>query len=346
MDLSFFNPNGVGVDNGNYFGLPFTPEEAGLVIISAPWDVTSSYGAGSSYAPDAIIEASTQLDLYDPVSPDEWRKGIATDEIDYSIQENSQRLRSDAERVIEHLEDGGDASGDYFVRKIRRINEGSAEMNESVRAQAGKWLSKGKIVALVGGDHSTSYGIIHAVSERFDGVGILHFDAHCDLRESYEGFDYSHASIMFNVLRDMPGVSKIVEVGVRDFCDAELNLARNSERVEMFDDKTLSDARFEGRTWALICEEIVGRLPQQVYISMDIDSLSIEYCPHTGTPVVGGLTFNEAVYLMDKVAKSGREIVGFDVVEVVPRMDDKIDAMVGARMLYKMCGIALKSSKR
>ena len=203
MDLSFFNPNGVGVDNGNYFGLPFTPEEAGLVIISAPWDVTSSYGAGSSYAPDAIIEASTQLDLYDPVSPDEWRKGIATDEIDYSIQENSQRLRSDAERVIEHLEDGGDASGDYFVRKIRRINEGSAEMNESVRAQAGKWLSKGKIVALVGGDHSTSYGVIHAVSERFDGVGILHFDAHCDLRESYEGFDYSHASIMFNVLRDM-----------------------------------------------------------------------------------------------------------------------------------------------
>ena len=343
MDFSFFNPNGVGVDNGNYFGMPFTPEEAKLVLLSAPWDVTSSYGAGSAYAPDAIIDASTQLDFYDPVSPDAWRKGIATAEIDYSIQENSQRLRSDAERVIEHLEDGGDASGEYFARKIRRINEGCAQMNESIYRQANEWLAADKIVGLVGGDHSTSYGIIRAVAEKYDGVGILHFDAHCDLRERYEGFEFSHASIMFNVLRDMPHVAKIVEVGVRDFCDDELALARQSERVDMFDDNMLSCAKFEGRTWASLCAEIVGRLPQKVYISMDIDALSIEYCLHTGTPVVGGLTFNEAVYLMDCAARSGREIVGFDVVETVPKMDDRIDAMVGARMLYKMCGIALKS---
>ncbi len=345
MNLQDFNPNGVGVDNGNYFGMPFTPEDAELVLISAPWDVTSSYGAGSAYAPDAIIEASTQLDFYDPVSPNQWLKGIATADIDYDIQEFSVRLRSDAEKVIEHLEDGGNPTVESIARKIRRINEESANINEKIYFQARNWLAKGKIVGLVGGDHSTSYGAIEAVSEVCGEFGVLHFDAHCDLRNCYEGFEHSHASIMFNVLRDMPEVSKIVEVGVRDFCDDELALVRSTERVEMFDDYSLSMAKFGGRTWLSLCEEIVERLPEQVYISMDIDALSIENCPNTGTPVVGGLSFNEAVYLMDCVARSGRRIVGFDMVEVVPTLDNKIDASVGARMLYKMCGIALKTHK-
>lgn len=345
MNLQDFNPNGVGVDNGNYFGMPFTPEDAQLVLISAPWDVTSSYGAGSSYAPDAIIEASTQLDFYDPVSPDEWRKGIATAEIDYDIQELSERLRSDAEKVIEHLEEGGDPEAESIARKVRRINEGSFRINDNIYTQAQRWMSQGKIVGLVGGDHSTSFGAIKAVGEACGSMGVLHFDAHCDLRECYEGFEHSHASIMFNVLKDVPEVSKIVEVGVRDFCDDELALVCSTDRVEMFDDYSLSMAKFGGRSWLSLCEEIVERLPEQVYISMDIDALSIEYCPNTGTPVVGGLSFNEAVCLMDCVARSGRRIVGFDMVEVVPTLDNKIDASVGARMLYKMCGIALKTRK-
>lgn len=345
MNLQDFNPNSVGVDNGNYFGMPFTAEDAELVLVSAPWDVTSSYGAGSAYAPDAIIEASTQLDFYDPVSPDQWRKGIATADIDYDIQELSERLRSDAEKVIEHLEEGGDSAVEHITRKIRRINEGSAQINESIYRQVQSWLAKGKVVGLVGGDHSTSYGAIKAVSEACGSIGVLHFDAHCDLRDCYEGFEHSHASIMFNVLRDMPEVKKIVEVGVRDFCDDELALVRSTERVDMFDDYSLSTAKFEGRSWASLCEEIVERLPEKVYISMDIDALSIEYCPNTGTPVVGGLSFNEAVYLMDCVARSGRTIVGFDMVEVVPTLENKIDASVGARMLYKMCGVALKTRK-
>ena len=88
-----FDPDGVGVDNGAYFGFPFAPDEAELVLVSAPWDVTVSYGAGAVYAPDAIIEASTQLDFYDPMAPDAWRRGIATADVDYSLQELSLRLR-------------------------------------------------------------------------------------------------------------------------------------------------------------------------------------------------------------------------------------------------------------
>lgn len=338
-----FNPDDVGVDNGSYFGFPFTEEQARMVIVSVPWDVTVSYGAGTSYAPDALIEASTQLDFCDPIALDIWREGIATVGIDYSLHELSQRLRHDAERVIRHLEDGGSTSDDSIARKIRRVNEGCVKMNESVYEQCRKQLAAGKIVGLVGGDHSTPYGLIKALGREHDRFGILHIDAHCDLRNAYEGFNFSHASIMYNVLRDVEAVERIVEVGVRDFCRAEYDMAQSSERVAMFDDGTIARNRFEGMTWQEQCRRMIEHLPEKVYVSFDIDGLSPELCPHTGTPVPGGLSFNEAVYLINAIVESGRKIIGFDVVEVVPDMNDRTDAIIGARVLWKLCQLTLKS---
>ena len=343
--LDTFDPNGVGLDNGAYFGLPFTPDEARLVLISAPWDVTVSYGTGTSEAPDAIIEASMQLDLCDALSPGAWRLGIATADIDYSLLETSQRLRSDAERVIRHLEEGGSVADDAVCRKIRRVNEGCVQMNENIRAQARAWLAQGKLVGLVGGDHSTPYGLVQALGERGEGFGILHIDAHCDLRDAYEGFEFSHASIMFNVLRDVPQVTKIAQVAVRDFSESEAALAASSGRVATFDDLSLAAALFRGETWDAQCRRIVDALPQEVYVSFDIDALTFENCPHTGTPVSGGLTFNQAVWLLDTLTRSGRRIIGFDVVEVCPAPDERIDAITGARMLWKLCGQTLKSNE-
>ncbi|MFI3302383.1 MAG: agmatinase family protein [Rikenellaceae bacterium] len=345
MNLKDFDPNGVGVDNGSYFGLPCEVSDSKVVLISAPWDVTVSYGAGTAFAPDAIIEASTQLDLYDPSAPDAWREGIATADVDYSIQEMSQSLRSDAKRVIDHLEEGGSVTDFMVSRRVKRVNDGSAQLNTKIYNQSRKYLLQGKIVGLVGGDHSTPYGLIKALGERCLDFGILHIDAHCDLREAYEGFEFSHASIMHNVLRDVDSVTKIVEVGVRDFCDEELSVAKSSPRVEMFDDVTLSRQRFEGVTWAAQCKLIVDALPQNVYVSFDIDGLSMNCCPHTGTPVPGGMSFNEAVYLLERVVESGRRIIGFDVVEVTPSPKERIDAIVGARILYKLCGVSIVSNR-
>lgn len=338
-----FDPNGVGQDNGAYFGLPFTPEEAALVLISVPWDVTVSYGAGTASAPGAIIEASTQLDLYDASAPQAWRAGIATLPLDRSLQEESSHLRAEAEEVIGHLERGGDPGKADIRRRVERIDRGSARMNEKVLAQAREWLSKGKIVGLVGGDHSTPYGLIGALAEREPAFGILHVDAHRDLREAYEGFEFSHASIMYNVLKNLPPVCKLVQVGVRDYCDAEAEMAAGDPRIESFDSRSLARAAFEGTTWAESCRRIVDRLPERVYVSFDIDGLTPGYCPHTGTPVPGGLTFEQAVYLLECVADSGRRIIGFDLVEVTPHPDGKIDAVVGARMLYKLCNLSLKT---
>lgn len=337
-----FDPDGVGVDSGTYFGMPFRPEEADLVLISAPWDVTVSYGAGTSYAPDALIEASTQLDFYDPAAPDAWRRGIATADIDYSIHELSQRLRQDARRVIEHLERGGSTEDDRVVRKIRRVNEGSSVMNATIREQASYWLSQRKLVGLVGGDHSTPLGLIAALGERHPHFGILHIDAHCDLREAYEGFHYSHASIMYNVLQEVPAVDRIVQVAVRDYSAVERYTAEQSGRVVQYDGHRLMEAAAEGVSWREMADRIVAELPEEVYVSFDIDGLDLPYCPHTGTPVPGGLSYNEAVYLLKRVVDSGRRIIGFDVVEVCAHEEDRVDVAVGARILWKLCGQTLR----
>ena len=345
MEQTTFDPDGVGVGNGAYFGLPFEPEAARLVLISAPWDVTVSYGAGTAYGPDAVIEASTQLDFHDPLAPGAWRRGIATADVDYSLLEQSQRLRSDAERVIDHLEGGGSPDDDYVVRKLRRVNEGCAAMNANIGAQAARWLDAGKIVGLVGGDHSTPYGLVRALGARHTSFGILHLDAHCDLRDAYEGFAFSHASIMYNILLDVPQVVRIAQVGVRDFSEGEAALAAASERIATFDDLSLAEAAFRGETWDAQCRRIVESLPGEVYVSFDIDALTFENCPHTGTPVSGGLTFNQAVWLLVTLVRSGRRIIGFDMVEVAPAGDERIDAITGARVLWKLCGQTLLSDE-
>ncbi len=346
MNLKDFNPNSVSVDSGDYFGMPFSIDEARVVLVSAPWDVTVSYGCGAADAPDAIIEASTQLDFYDPSAPNAWREGIATAEIDYTILEMSQRLRADAQRVIEHLASGGNTDDDYVVRKLRRVNEGSQQLNTMIYEQCSSLIKRNKIVGLVGGDHSTPYGAIRAVAEHHDDFGILHIDAHCDLREAYEGFEYSHASIMYNIIRDFKQATKLVQVGVRDFCDDELEMALASDRIDTFADNVLARDRFNGATWAEQCQQIIKRLPQKVYVSFDIDGLEPSCCPHTGTPVPGGLTYNEAVYMLEALVESGREIVGFDVVEVAPFEDERIDAIVGARILYKLSCLTIKSQNK
>lgn len=342
-----FDPNGTGIDNGNYFGLPFSVEESAVVLISAPWDVTASYGGGACFAPDAIIEASTQLDLYDLHNPQGWREGIGTFPVDYSWQDRSVRLREDACKVMNHLCSGGSLSDDYVKRKIERVNEGSKQLNEAIYQQSAELIGQGKIVGLVGGDHSTPFGLIRAVAEKHDRIGVLHIDAHCDLREAYEGFVYSHASIMYNVATRIGQVDKIVQVGVRDFCDSEIEMATSDSRIEMWSDAALAEKIFNGENWASICDQIVESLPEKVYVSFDIDGLSPDLCPNTGTPVAGGLSFQQAVFLMVRVVQSGRSIVGFDLCEVAPgdvekATDSQWDANVGARILYKLCNLALK----
>lgn len=339
-----FDPNNIAPDNGNYFGMPCTAEEAALVLISAPWDTTVSLRGGSSYAPDAIIEASRHIELHEPMSPNSWRKGIATLPIDYTIQDLSHRLRSDAERVVKAGEEFGVSILNNIMheRRLRRINEGSESINTLIYNEARKWYTKGKIVGLVGGDQSTAYGAIRAAGECYDNIGILHIDSRCNLKESNHGFTHSHSSIMHNVLRDVSSVKRLVSVGVREFSPKEWERAESDERIRLFTGQHIWEQHFEGATWGKTCDKIIAELPEVVYLSLDIDGLTIECSPHTGTSVPGGLRFPEVVYLLGRIIASNRRIVGFDLTEVVPDAEDKTDATIAARLLFKVCSLALK----
>ena len=347
MDInSIFKLSSSDEAGGYYFDDRVSAEQAQIVIVSAPWSVTVDYGRGAAYAPDAILDASARIGLYDAASGLSLAGKVATAEADYDILELSEQLGSDAQKVVSHVEDGGSITGEYFARKLARVNGGAKRMHASVQSQVERWASEGKIVGVVGGEHSVSFGAVKAMSRRYEGLGVLMIDAHCDLRGEGRIFDYSHDSVARNIIDELPQVAKIVEVGVRDFSEEEVNFAAKSDRLRLFMHEHIMAERYRGKLWATQCAEIVAQLPQTVYVSLDVDALTIESCPSTCRPVPGGIAFNEVVYLLNAVVDSGRKIVGFDITEVVPKIEYTHDATVGARMLVKMCGAALKGKTK
>ncbi len=340
-DLSNFDPNSVGLKTNNIFGLPFKEDEAALVLLPVPWEVTVSYRQGTARGPENIFDASMQIDLYDPDVVDGWKKGFHMLPVDKNIRKKSDFLRQCAELIISHLTEGGsvEANG-QLCSKLQGINEGGEMMCNWVQEMTARLLKEGKKVGLIGGDHSTPLGFIKALAEIHPEFGVLQIDAHADLRNAFEGFTYSHASIMYNVLNMVPQVKKLVQVGVRDYCDEELEVIQSSNgRVETFFDKNIKEQQYEGTTWKQICLNIIDKLPQKVYVSFDIDGLDPKLCPNTGTPVPGGFELEQVFYLFKQLKLSGRELIGFDVNEVSTGIQtaDNIDAIVGARALYKLC---------
>jgi agmatinase len=346
--LDTFDPNSPGLKSNNIFGLPFTEDESKLIIIPVPWEVTVSYRPGTSRGPEEVFDASMQVDLYDPDAIDAWKKGIYMLPIDKNIRAKSDYLRGCAELIIGCLSDGNPINcSNQLISKLNEVNEGGKMMHDWIHALSARYLKEGKKVALLGGDHSTPLGYIKALGEQYESFGILQIDAHADLREAYEGFKYSHASIMYNVLKEIPQVSKLVQVGIRDYCDEELDIInQQNEKITTFFDKNIKEQLYEGKTWKDICDDIVATLPQNVYISFDIDGLDPKLCPNTGTPVPGGFELEQVFYLFNKVKASGKTIIGFDLNEISSGShgQDCIDPIVGARALYKLCNFLLTTT--
>jgi agmatinase len=339
-----FDPNAAALADG-IFGLPYTPAESKVVLVPVPWEATVSYGAGTAGAPAAILRASRQVDLFDTETGRPYERGIAMLEIPGEVRAWSDRASAVARPVIEAGGPGGDASLLEAVAEVERFSE---RMNGWVRDETRRWLAQGRLVGVVGGDHSTPFGAIQAMAEAHPGLGILHIDAHADLRKAYEGFHYSHASIMYNAFHEIPAVARIVQVGLRDLCEEEDALIRaNPERLRAFHDGELRRQLFDGERWSRLVNRIVAELPKTVYVSFDIDGLDPSLCPHTGTPVPGGLSFAEATALLRGIVENRRRIVGFDLNEVAPDPEGRSewDANVGARVLYKLIGFALLSQR-
>lgn len=338
-----FNPNSAASADSGIFGLPYTESEASLVFIPVPWEATTSYGGGTSDGPSAILNASRQVDLFDFDVLRPYEAGLFMREESADVRDWNVLAKREAAKVIEAA---GVTSGDAVLEAaLEKVNATGEKLNAYVRAETTSVLRSGKIPAIVGGDHSTPLGAFEAMAEKYPSYGILHFDAHSDTRRAYEGFKFSHASIMHNALERVPAIKKLVQVGIRDFCEEEIEYCKSQgSRVEIFFDRALANEKFAGRAWAAIAEKIVSGLPENVWVSFDIDGLDPVLCPHTGTPVPGGLSFNESIAVLERLARSGRRIIGFDLNEVAPHPtseEDEWDANVGARLLYKMTALAL-----
>lgn len=331
-----FDTNAPGAA-GQIFGLPFTIENAELVIVPVPWEVTVSYKAGTAGGPQAILDASAQVDLFVKDIPDAWKLGIAMLPVDEKIIQENEKLRQLSSVYIQWLSELDNADEDSLEIIPKKINEACENLMIYVKNKTLQYLKQGKMVALLGGDHSTPLGFIRALSEVHPSFGILQIDAHADLRKAYEGFTYSHASICYNAMK-IKNISKLVQVGIRDYCDEEVQYIHKSKsKVVTFFDDDIKETQYQGETWEAICEKIIAELPEKIYVTFDIDGLDPKLCPNTGTPVPGGFELQQVAYLIKQVVKSGKQIIGFDINEVSPGAHDDWDANVGARALYQLC---------
>jgi agmatinase len=335
--IATFDPSGVGLDNGNLYGLPFDYDSAQLIIFGVPWEATVSYHAGTADGPDAVLQASPQLDLYDFDNPDGWQQGIYYQSLGDWVRPLSDETRHLAAQVIAATEQGiAIADKPDLQRAVDQVNCHSQRVNAALETAALAALRQGKRVGVIGGDHSVPLGAIAAIAQHHGDFGILHIDAHADLRRAYQGFQYSHASIMDNVLA-LPQVSRLVQVGIRDISHGEVaTIAAAKGRVVTHHDAEVKQQRYQGTPWLELCQRMIESLPQQVYVSFDVDGLDPKLCPHTGTPVPGGLELEEVFCLLRSLVDSGRTLIGFDVSEVGGH---DWDGNVAARAVYKLCNL-------
>jgi agmatinase len=336
-NLDNYDPSDVGKVNGNLFGLPFDYDSAQIIIFGVPWEVTVSYRQGTALAPQQILDASPQLDLYDFDRPNGWQRGIYLPPIDLDLLAKNNYYRQQAALIIDRLEQGRSlASEPDLTHTLADINQAGADLNNWLYDRTKQAMIDGKKVGVIGGDHSVPLGYIQALADAHPDFGILHIDAHSDLRDAYEGFEFSHASIMFNALK-IPQISKLVQVGIRDVSQVEIEtIDRSKGRVIVYYDSLIKQQLYSGTTWIDICRDAIAHLPQQVYISFDVDGLDPKLCPETGTPVPGGLELEQAFCLCREVIRSGRSMIGFDVCEVG---NAEWDGNVGARIVYKLANL-------
>lgn len=337
-----FDPNSKASAKDGIYGLPFKEKDAKVVYIPVPWDVTTSYQAGTAKGPKAILAASEQIDFFDLDYVDAYRVGLFLQKEKAEIKRMNNEGRKLATKIIDSDEDKL-AKDKTLQTTLKKVNALCEKLNTIVYNETKRLLDLDKMPVLIGGDHATPFGAIKAYSEKYKDLGILHFDAHSDTRIAYMGFENSHASIMYNVVEKISGVKKLVQIGIRDFCEQEYDYVTTNKKIKTYFDADIQKRKVSGENFAKIAKEVVSNLPKNVYISFDIDGLDPRYCPNTGTPVPGGIEYAELLALVNEVVSSGRKLVGFDLVEVAPGKSDEWDANVGMRLLYKITGAALAS---
>lgn len=327
------------------FGVKTSFKEADLILIPVPWEVTASYGSGASQGPELIRKASSQLDFFNPLFQDSYNHKIHFEKEDPLIKSLNKKAMSWAKGIQKNWTENK-VLNQKEKTLSKKVNQASQSLLDWIYNKALDVFQAGKIPAIVGGDHSVSESFIGLIGEKTNGeYGILHIDAHADLRKAYQGFQHSHASVMYNVINSSPAPKKLVQVGVRDLCEQEYKEIINHSRIKCYFDKDISSRLFSGENWHEICQEIIQFLPEKVYVSLDVDGLSWNYAPGTGTPVPGGLSFNQVIYLLSEIKKQNKKLITFDVVETAGKSQEgsfrEWNGNVSSRLIYHLAGLVL-----
>jgi len=268
--------------------------EATFVVVPVPYDLTSTYQPGSRRGPTAIIEASTNMELYD-----------------------------------EELKKETYLAGIHTALPVEIDARGPKNMVNAVRKRISKIVALDKIPVMLGGEHSITFGAVQAVQEKYPKLSVLQLDAHADLRESYQGSPYSHAS----VARRISEICPLVQVGIRSMSKEEGDFLPQS-KVKSYS----ADFVAENKDW---CERVCKNLKGDVFVTIDLDVFDPSIMPATGTPEPGGLFWREVVRLLKRVASSCT-IRGFDIVELAPIPGNIGPDFMTAKLIYRLMGYMTK----
>ncbi len=291
----------------NFLALPpefSSYENSKIVVISAPYEKTTSYGGGTGKAPKAIIQASQFVEFLDDEFFQElcFQKGIATlPPISYGKQSGRAALKM---------------------------------LQNAVKVE----IEEGKFVVTLGGEHTISTAPIAAHYSAYPNMSILHFDAHSDLRETYSGTPYSHACFMMRVADEVAfPMERLVQVGIRAQCKEEYEFAKKSG-IKTFYASNIRRGK-HGKNWQ---GSVVSNLPtDEVYVTFDVDYFDPAIMPTTGTPEPDGFLWNETIEIFRELRKAGKKIIGFDVVELAPDPKQQHATYLVAKLVYRMLNFAL-----
>jgi len=287
--------NFLAIDK-KYSNLP----DSQIAILPAAYESTTSYGKGAKLGPKGILDASAYVEFYDDEFDRDlcFEKGIATI------------------KPIEFKNKIGKAALDIIEKYVKEL------------------LDLNKFVVTLGGEHTISTAPIHAHFQKYPDMSILHFDAHSDLRESYEGTKYSHASFMSRVIEFFP-IHKITQVGIRAQCIEEAKLIKENKINTFF--ASAIRRGLHGNNWQ---KKVVSSLGKKVYITFDVDYFDPSIMPSTGTPEPDGFLYSETLDILRELIKTGKQIIGLDIVELAPVKGVTHPDVTTARLIYKILNFA------
>ncbi|MBN1554487.1 MAG: agmatinase [Phycisphaerae bacterium] len=275
----------------NFLGLPSElcdPATAKYAVLPVPYEGTVSYMPGTADGPAVILDASKQVEWFD-------------------------------EELLVEFHTAGIAT----YPAVPAADTPDEEMAR-IRAAAEPILRDGKFLLTLGGEHSITAPLVAAVAEIHGPISVLQFDAHGDLRDSYDGTKHSHAAVMRRVLET---TQNIAQVGIRNFSKEEYDDCR-----EYIDRMIMPKQINEDPNWMDAAMALLG---EKVYITIDIDALDPSLAPGTGTPEPGGMTWEQMTGLLRRVFAQ-RQVVSADIVEVRPIPPNHATEFLAARLAYKL----------